>query len=289
MKIRLDFIKFCVSGYVDNVSVHPVVIEKLECFLSELVSKKEILDYNVLTLSNKVSIILLSDAERFKEKGDVDSIVYGAIENLEKCECSFAFEKDTLKQFRNFSFTERKNESILIFFATNIDVKLHNMRILNLLFDPFSKVKDFLSNSDLVFTINLKFGAQAKSYNQFEELFKLAEEIKRTGSDFYIESVLYQNSQPLMASLEDSSVSVWRVSKPYYPLNFVLDILSRDILPVTFYDTSNVFNFPKSLAIGFSVQNGKLYGPLDLFDNSFYDYLRTKFYERNYENYKYRR
>ncbi|AWB09824.1 fructose 1,6-bisphosphate aldolase/phosphatase [Thermodesulfobium acidiphilum] len=280
MKIRLDMAKFDVSGYVDNISVHPIIVEKLECFFSNLVSEKEILDYNVLTLSNRVLVIVVSEAERFKEANDIDKILYGALGSIEKADFNFTFENSSLKQFKNFLFTERRNESILIFFSTNVELVTYNMAILKLLFNPFANFDIFKINVFELYTINLKFNERLKSYTQFKDLFKLLKDIKKSSLKFFVQSIEGQNSEPVMVSLEDSSASIWRVSTPYFSINFILNALVENILPVTFYDSSNALAFPKSLAVGFTLQNGKLFGPVDLFDDSFYDSLRSKFYEK---------
>ncbi|AEE14112.1 protein of unknown function DUF100 [Thermodesulfobium narugense DSM 14796] len=282
MKIRLDILKFDVSGYVDNISVHPVVVEKLECFFSNLVSENEVLDYNVLALANKVLIIVVTDAERFKEANDIDKILYSVIENIEKADFNFTLEKSSIKQFKNFFFTERKNEGILIFFSTNVEVVSHNIAILKLLFDPFTNVNIFKADISKLYTINLQFNERLKSYIQFKDLFKLVKDMKKSNLKFFVQSIESQNSEPVMASLEDGSVSLWRVSEPFFHINLILRALVENTLPVTFYDSSNALAFPKSLAVGFTLQNGKLFGPVDLFDDSFYESLRSKFYEKNY-------
>lgn len=280
MKIRLDLIKFEVSGYVDNASVHPAVIERFECFLSELVRNNEILDYNILAISNSILLLISSNSESFKGADDIDRIIRNAIDNLKKCEYNFACDVSNLKHFKNIYFAERKHESIMIFASVSQSVLHYNFNILKMFMEPFSNFDLFKTELSRLYSINLNFKGHHKSYIQFKDVFKIIKDIRKSKSDFYIESIKDCRDEFMMASIEGCTASLWRVSEPFYHLNYILKGLTYKVLPSTLYDSSNFLDFPKSLAVGFSIQNGKLFGPIDLFDNSFFDVERNKFYEK---------
>ncbi|MEO1784036.1 fructose 1,6-bisphosphatase [Thermodesulfobium sp. 4217-1] len=280
MKIRLDLTKFEVSGYVDNASVHPAVIERLECFLSELVRNNEILDYNLLAISNTILLLISSNSESLKGADDIDQIIHNAMDNLKKCEYNFARDISGLKHFKNIYFSERKHESILIFISLNQNVLHYNFNILKMFMEPFSNIDLFKTELSKLYNINLSLKGHHKSYVQFKDVFKIIKDIKKSKSDFYIESIKDCKDEFMMASIEGYTASLWRVSEPFYNLNYILKGLTYKVLPSTLYDSSNFLAFPKSLAVGFSIQDGKLFGPVDLFDNSFFDVERNKFYKK---------
>jgi len=280
LKIRLDLIKFEVSGYVDNASVHPALLEKFECFFSDLVRDSEILDYNILAFSNNILLLISSNPERFEGVDDLDQIIHNAMDNLKKCEYNVAYDIHGLKHYKNICFSERKHESILIFISVNQNFLHYNFNILKMFMEPFSNIDLFKSDLSRLYSINLNFNRHHKSYVQFKDGFKIIRDIKKTKSDFCIESIKDCNDEFMMASIESCTASFWRVSEPFYHLNYILKGLINKVLPLTLYDSSNVLDFPKSLAVGFNIQNGKLFGPVDLFDNSFFDVVRNRFYEK---------
>lgn len=280
MTIRLDLIKFEVSGYVDNASIHPAVLERFECFLSELVRDNVILDYNLLAISNSILLLISSNSESFKGVDDLDQIIHSAMDNLKKCEYNFSCDISGLKHFKNIYFSERKHESILIFVSVGQSVLDYSFNILKIFMEPFSNIDLFKSDLSKLYSINLRLKGRHKSYVQFKDVFKITKDIKKIKSDFYIESIKDCSDEFMMASIEGSTASLWRISEPFYHLNYILKGLTYKVLPSTLYDSSNVLDFPKSLAVSFNIQDGKLFGPIDLFDNSFFDLERNKFYKK---------
>jgi hypothetical protein len=151
-----------------------------------------------------------------------------------------------------------------------------------MLLEPFSNLDLFNSDFSRPYNIKLKLRGHHKSYVQIKDTFMIINDIKEANSDFWVESIKDYNDEFMMASIEGCTASLWRVSDPFYHLGYVLKGLTSNsnVLPSTLYDSSNILDFPKSLAVGFNIQNGKLFGPVDLFDNSFFDVERNKYYKK---------
>ncbi|HJJ92741.1 MAG TPA: fructose 1,6-bisphosphatase [Methanocorpusculum sp.] len=271
MKTTISICALPLGGIAGSVTIFPDVLQVAAQRLRE--AEGSLLTDSLVThVSDWLVLIMVhrEGGESPKISALKDMVVLAAAEIAKKRRLFTRNEKEVTC---GLTITERKSESFLLFLAGTNAPKLWNQILLSQFANPFA-TPSLANGNGFIFCTE-----DSKMFQTPVDLYPLL----LTAKYSRIVGVTTADSSPV-ASAGSGVVMISRSEFPYPTTTelcnvFTIPRSSKEggvLFPVSLCDGKTVAReIIPIVALGFSVTDGKLSGPLDLFDNPAFDAVRT--------------
>jgi fructose 1,6-bisphosphate aldolase/phosphatase len=295
--VTLSVIKADIGGYVGHSASHPEILARASLMLDDGRSNGAIIDYHVTNCGDDLELIMthrrgtgnrvihklawdvfLSCTELAKELK-----LYGAGQDM----LSDAFSgnvKGMGPGVAEMEFVERKSEPVLIFMADKCAPGAWNLPLFRMFADPFNTIDIMMSCPEQMYDLLVLIGSPEnyiiKSVHKKNGEIAAASSTQKlaliagryVGKDDPVMMVRCQSGLPAVGEAMEPfafphMISGWMRGSHYGPL---MPVSQKQATPTRFDGP------PRVIAYGFQLNNGKLVGPRDMFDDPSYDLARQK-------------